>query len=112
MNPVQERVRERQKQGKKESKQEGEPLYRLNYELGDWGSIPGTGKYILSFAAASRPPLWPPQPLIRWVPKVLALFYREKRPGREAYQSPPFSVEFKMRTDVTPRTLLGIEPSP
>jgi hypothetical protein len=44
-------------------------------------------------ATTSRPALWPTQPPIQWVPRTLSP--EVKRPGREAYHSPPSSAEVK-----------------
>jgi hypothetical protein len=60
--------------------------------LDDRSSIVATGNDgIFLFATASRPVLGPTQLPIQWVRKVLSLGV--KRPGREAYHSPPCSAE-------------------
>jgi hypothetical protein len=51
------------------------------------------GLGILLFTTASRMALGPTQPPIQWVPGSLSLGV--KRPGREAYHSPPSSAEVK-----------------
>jgi hypothetical protein len=51
------------------------------------------GLGIFLFTTASRTAPRPTQPPIQWVPGVLSL--RVKRPGREAYHSPPSSGEVK-----------------
>jgi hypothetical protein len=52
------------------------------------------------FSTASRPALRPTKPSIQWVPE--ALHRQVKRPGREAYHSPPSSAEFKNGINLPP----------
>jgi hypothetical protein len=61
-------------------------LYRLGYELDDWGSILGSD-------TASRPALGPIQLPIQWVQGAFSSDV--KRPGREAYHSPSSSANPK-----------------
>jgi hypothetical protein len=51
------------------------------------------GLGIFLFTTTSRPPLWPTQLPIQWVPDALSL--KVKRPESEADHSPPSSVEVK-----------------
>jgi hypothetical protein len=44
-------------------------------------------------STASRPTLWPTQPLIKWIPVITSLGV--KGPGHEANYSPPPSAEAK-----------------
>jgi hypothetical protein len=48
---------------------------------------------IFLFTTTSRKALGPTQPPIQWAPAALSLGV--KRPGREAYHSPPSSAEVK-----------------
>jgi hypothetical protein len=61
------------------------------YGLDGRGSAPGTGD--IFFSIASKTALMPIQPPIQWVPGSLSS--RVKRPGSEAYHSPPSSAEIK-----------------
>jgi len=67
------------------------------------------GLKIFLFDTASRPALEPTQPPTQWVPGALSLGV--KRPGREADQSPPSSVEVKNAwsyTSTVPIRLHGV----
>jgi hypothetical protein len=66
----------------------------LGYRLDDRGSrvrFLGGGLGIILFTTVSGTALGPTQPPIQWVPAALSL--EVKRPGREAYHSPPSSAE-------------------
>jgi hypothetical protein len=65
----------------------------LSYGLDDWEFESRQRLGIFLFTTASRPSLGLSQPPIQWVPG--ALFLEVKRPGREAYHSPPSSAEIK-----------------
>jgi hypothetical protein len=65
---------------------------RMRYGLDGRGSITGRGK-IFHFSTASRPVLGSTQPPIQRVSGALSPGV--KRPGREAYNSLPFSAEVK-----------------
>jgi hypothetical protein len=56
------------------------------------GSSPCRGKNFL-FSTSSIPVLGSTQPHIQWLPGALS--HGVKRPGREAYPSPPASAEIK-----------------
>jgi hypothetical protein len=66
---------------------------RLGYERDDRSSIPGRGRYFLSFATTSRPALVPTKPAIQGAPRALSP--GERRSGHEADHSPPSSTEVK-----------------
>jgi hypothetical protein len=66
---------------------------RLDW-LGDWfRRKQNTGTGICPFCTASRPPVRPTRPLIKWLPGTL--FWGLKRPVRKANHSPLFSFKFR-----------------
>jgi hypothetical protein len=65
----------------------------LGYGLDDRGFESRQGLGIFLFTTASRSALGPTHPPIQWLPAGLSL--RVKRPGNEAYHSPPSSAEVK-----------------
>jgi hypothetical protein len=63
------------------------------YRMGGRGSIPSGG-----ISRASRPPLWPTQPIINGTGGSSGV----RQPGREAEHSPPTSAEVKNGGSIPP----------
>jgi hypothetical protein len=68
-------------------------MYNKNYTHALYHLFNSRLMGIFLFATAFRPALGPTQPPVQWVPGALSPGV--KRPGREANQSPPSSVEVK-----------------
>jgi hypothetical protein len=72
--------------------------------IGGFESRQGLGIFLL--ATASRPALGSIQPTIQWVTGAISLGV--KRPGREAYHSPPSSAEVKDAWSYTSTPPIGL----